>query len=133
MAESPGVRAGKPRSDGSWVRRFNQLLVLAGLEPLRLLHTARTLPEYLRNYREYRRLQRRPAPPDFPVTHRFPMLHDRTATAGRRGAYLHQDLLVARRILERRPAGTSTSARASTASWRTSPCFARSRCWTFAR
>ena len=85
------------------VRRFNQLLVLAGLEPLRLLHTARTLPVYLRNYRAYRRLQRGPAPPDFPVTRRFPMLHDRTAAAGRRGAYFHQDLLVARRILERRP------------------------------
>jgi SAM-dependent methyltransferase len=97
------VRAGKLPSDGSWVRRFNQLLVLAGLEPLRLLHTARTLPMYLRNYRAYRRLQRGPAPPDFPVTHRIPMLHDRMATAGRRGAYFHQDLLVARRILERRP------------------------------
>lgn len=102
-AQSPGVRAPRPRPDGSWGRRFNQFLVLAGLEPLRILHTARTLPVYLRNYRAYRRLQRGRTPPDFPVSHHVPMLHDRTASAGRRGAYFHQDLLVARRILERRP------------------------------
>jgi SAM-dependent methyltransferase len=32
-----------------------------------------------------------------------PMLHDRMASVGGRGVYFHQDLLVARRILERRP------------------------------
>jgi SAM-dependent methyltransferase len=101
--QSPGVRPGRPPSNGSWARRLNQLLILAGVEPLRLLHTARTLPLYLRNYREYRRLQRGPTLPDFPVTRHVPMFHDRTASAGRRGAYFHQDLLVARRILERRP------------------------------
>jgi SAM-dependent methyltransferase len=85
------------------MKQLNQLLILAGVEPLRILHTARTLPVYLRNYRAYRRLQAGPAPPDFPVARRLPMLHDRTASAGRRGAYFHQDLLVARRILERRP------------------------------
>jgi len=99
----PTVSPGRPAPRDSWTRRVNQLLVLAGLEPFRLLHTARTLPVYLRNYRTYRRLQDGPTPPDFPVTRHVPMLHDRTASAGRRGAYFHQDLLVARRILERRP------------------------------
>jgi len=99
----PTAPPGRPAPRDSWTRRFNQLLVLAGLEPFRLLHTARTLPVYLRNYRTYRRLQDGPTPPDFPVTRHVPMLHDRTASAGRRGAYFHQDLLVARRILERRP------------------------------
>ena len=62
-AQSPGMRARRPPSDGSWVKRLYQLLVLAGVEPLRILHTARTLPVYLRNYRAYRRLQGGSAPP----------------------------------------------------------------------
>jgi hypothetical protein len=62
MAQPPGARIGKPRSGKSWAKRFNQLLILVGIEPLRLLHTARTLPVYLRNYRAYRRQQRGPSP-----------------------------------------------------------------------
>ena len=59
MRPAPRSRQAATRSDGSWMRELNQLLVLAGIEPLRLLHTARTLPVYLRNYREYRQLRRR--------------------------------------------------------------------------
>jgi len=89
----------------TFVKRHYRFLILLGIEPLRIINTARALPEYLRNYRAFKRLERGDSAPAFPITRRYPMLNDRTSGAGAaRGGYFHQDLLVARRIFENNPA-----------------------------
>lgn len=88
----------------SLLKRINRFLILVGIEPLRLIATAPALAVYLRDCRAFQRLQRGRPTVDFPITRWSPMLNERTTSAGTgRGAYFHQDLLVARRIFERRP------------------------------
>lgn len=87
------------------LKRYNRFLTLLGIEPLRLIYSLRPLSAYLRNYRVFKRLQQGQPAQQFPITRLEPMLNDRAASAGTgRGAYFHQDLLVARRIFESNPA-----------------------------
>jgi hypothetical protein len=74
-----------------------------GFDPLLAYENVTKLPQYLRNLRALRAQQRQHAEL-FPITQLKPCLHDRYTYAGTTtGHYFHQDLLVARRIHERRP------------------------------
>ena len=74
-----------------------------GVDPVRLWRSCQGLPQYLGNYREFRR-QRLRGNGDFPVLSLRPCLSDRYDSAGTaRGHYFHQDLLVAQRIHRRQP------------------------------
>lgn len=88
-----------------WLKRNYRYIILAGIDPFKVLHTARRLPRYLRNYREFRR--QAALSPDIPFTRGepFPCLFDRGVRSGTvSGAYFHQDLLVAQRVFARNPA-----------------------------
>lgn len=76
---------------------------LLGLDPLRAIRTAGRLPRYFRDLHLLRQ-QAKTADDDFPVSRFYPCLEDRGCAGGSgRGSYFHQDLLVARRIFQRRP------------------------------
>lgn len=93
-----------PKKKESWMRRWYRFLSLAGFDPYHFIGSLRALPVYIRNYREIRRMMRLHPHPEFPITKLYPMLHERNSPNGRvKGAYFHQDLLIARRVFENRP------------------------------
>jgi SAM-dependent methyltransferase len=77
---------------------------VTGFHPATLVRTIRRIPTYLRDLREYRRLNRLPSfQPRW--SDAFPILTDMDSSAGVAGGhYFHQDLWAARRIFARRPA-----------------------------
>lgn len=78
-------------------------LGLLGFDPGRTLRTARRLPRYLRDLRLLRQ-QAEKATGDVPALHFYPCLEDWDREGGSgRGAYFHQDLLVAKRVFQRKP------------------------------
>jgi hypothetical protein len=75
-----------------------------GMQPTSLVRAVIRIPRFLRDRRQFRRLWKAAGKPLAWGTSR-PLLLDRDDQAGTvKGAYFHQDLLVARRIFERRPA-----------------------------
>lgn len=85
------------------LRNVHFFLGLFGLDLLKTIHTTCRLPGFFHNLRTFRK-QNKAAGHDFPVTKLYPCLEDRFYESGSgRGAYFHQDLLVARRIFERKP------------------------------
>ncbi|MFO1492052.1 MAG: DUF268 domain-containing protein [Kiritimatiellia bacterium] len=83
------------------VRRIYHWLLAFGVQPVRAWNALRSLPATVREYAAYRR---RGADAAWPVSFNFPSLADRREESGvARGAYFHQDLLVARKVFERNP------------------------------
>ena len=85
-----------------YVRRLIEVACVAGVNPYQLLCTAKRLPRFLRERREYHRAERG----EFPLASGVlkPILVDYDAQAGVTGHYFHQDLWAARLIAARRPA-----------------------------
>lgn len=80
-----------------------RLCVMFGIDPRRMLHSMRGIPDYLRNLRELQRQRANSARP-FPFARPYPCLGDRYSDSGSiRGHYFHQDLLVASRIHDNAP------------------------------
>lgn len=78
-----------------------RMAALLGFFPKTFFNAVRGMPLYLKDLSELKR--QRASDRDFPLAYR-PILHDRYAEAGTMsGHYFHQDLLVARRIFERKP------------------------------
>jgi len=83
---------------------LDKLWFLVGSSPVILLKTIKETPQFLRDYRKYQRLNRRPSF-RISIRHLFPILTDRGDSAGiASGHYFHQDLWAAKRIFERAPA-----------------------------
>jgi hypothetical protein len=69
----------------------------------RMLRDAHEVPQFLRDYGELKRQQKRSSV-DFPFGELFPCLDNRSSAAGTaKGHYFHQDLLVARRVFANAP------------------------------
>ncbi|WP_460595491.1 DUF268 domain-containing protein [Geomonas sp. Red276] len=78
-------------------------MVLFGFDPMKTLATCRALPVYYRELAEFKR-QAQAAGGTFHFGELWPLLHDRSSESGvASGPYFHQDLLVARRVLENNP------------------------------
>ena len=78
-------------------------LTWLGIDPMKPVFLFRHLPGYVGDFRELHG-QRHSAVRRFPVTRWYPCFGDKAEIAGGgRGYYFHQDLLVARRIHERKP------------------------------
>jgi hypothetical protein len=78
-------------------------LARLGLSPRKFLVALRGLPGYCREAAELEK-QNREAGAGWAIRRSMPCLHDRSESGGvATGHYFHQDLLVARRILERKP------------------------------
>ena len=93
------LRAATPPSGPA--RRVYHWLLAFGVQPVRAWNALRSLPATVREYAAYRR---RGADAAWPVSFNFPSLADRREESGvARGAYFHQDLLVARKVFERNP------------------------------
>lgn len=80
-------------------------LALFGFDPRATLNSLRGVPFYWRDYRCFRRQTRQAeGGAFFPMGMLFPCLTERFAESGdAKGAYFHQDLLVARRIFQNKP------------------------------
>jgi hypothetical protein len=84
-------------------RFFNKQAYFSGFSPRVLAHTLKNLPSFLKDVRQYRQMN---PPEGFRIRYRdlFPILTDRTASAGYTGDhYFYQDLWAARKIHERKP------------------------------
>jgi len=78
-------------------------LVMTGIDPLRTIRFIRGFPYYIRDLIKLNS-QRQSTVKDFPFGIPYPCLNDRFADGGSaKGAYFHQDLLVARRIYLNNP------------------------------
>lgn len=85
------------------LRRALSFLGLFGLDPRVTISSFRGLPAYFRDLRTLQ-AQSRTATRPIPLSRLYPCLGDRYAESGSAsGHYFHQDLLVARRIHDRRP------------------------------
>ena len=81
--------------------RLNSLLILLGLDLSKTAQNAAALPWFISNYRSFKSLSKKPAS-KFKLGRLYPCLADKVVqVAG--GHYFHQDLLVARKIFERKP------------------------------
>jgi hypothetical protein len=93
------------RSTSAWVGRTYRALALWGIDPRKMLATAKGMPAYRRERAEFNR--QRAESPDrlaFSAGLAFPFLTDRYEQAGQAsGHYFHQDLFVAREIFRRNP------------------------------
>lgn len=79
-----------------WLRAF-------GVEPLRMIRSLRGIPAVFREFIDLRRQKEQKAP-EWNLVFSSPSFDDRYQPAGTAsGQYFHQDLLVARRIFERKP------------------------------
>lgn len=84
--------------------RVTSLLKLFGIDPAKGVRAAMALPRFIRDRREFRKLAEAAEGPRFAVGKLYPVLDDLTASAGvATGHYFHQDIFVARRILEQAP------------------------------
>ncbi|MBE9490371.1 MAG: DUF268 domain-containing protein [Bacteroidetes bacterium] len=80
------------------LRRIYSLLVMIGIDPVKMFYFLWGLPVFLRELIVLMR-QKRTAVKEFPLGDFFPCLEDRyTKSGSARGHYFHQDLLVARRV-----------------------------------
>lgn len=85
------------------LRSIHRILTLFGLDVSRALLTIRHLPSYFADLRRIKR-QKGESLRSFPFGKLTPCLGEGTMDCGSaKGAYFHQDLLVARRIHERQP------------------------------
>lgn len=85
-------------------RNTSRLIKLSGIEPKRLFRNLRQLPAYFRSYRTLKR-QSRDSQEVFEFGTLRPVLYERSQPAGSaNGHYFHQDLLVAQKIFQARPA-----------------------------
>lgn len=83
---------------------FRTALLFLGIDWTKVKRSIRGWGPYWSNYRAFKR-QYRASSREFPLGSLSPHLTDRYEPGGTaRGAYFHQDLHVARKILERRPA-----------------------------
>jgi SAM-dependent methyltransferase len=86
------------------VGAFSSLTRLFGLDLRRTAASLGALPKYLGDYRALRR-QLAAAPADFPFRKPYPVLGEHQVQSGvASGHYFHQDLSVARRIYQAKPA-----------------------------
>ena len=78
--------------------RIYELLVMFGIDPLKTIHSLKSLPTYFRDLRILKS-QKASAAKEFPFGKLYPCFQDRSMESGSAtGHYFHQDLLVARRI-----------------------------------
>ncbi|CAN5870385.1 hypothetical protein BH11PLA1_BH11PLA1_15390 [soil metagenome] len=82
---------------------FRTALQFVGVDWSHVKRSLRAWPTFISNYRAFKR-QYRASNRDFPLTNLSPYLLDRSAPGGTaRGAYFHQDLHVARKVLAAQP------------------------------
>jgi len=83
--------------------RIYNILVMTGIDPVKLIRAIRGVPFYLRDLREFKAQQNESAI-TFKLGKAWPCFGDRHADGGvASGHYFHQDLLVARRIHNSNP------------------------------
>ncbi|HNY03011.1 MAG TPA: DUF268 domain-containing protein [Bacteroidales bacterium] len=84
------------------MKQFYHFLVKIGINPVAFFSFFAGLPVYLRDRREFKK--QLGANREFPFGTPYPILSDRRTENGKiRGAYFHQDLLVARKIYKNSP------------------------------
>lgn len=85
------------------LRSIYRLLVMFGVDPLKVIYTTKGLPAYFCDLKVLRN-QRKSAMREFSFGRPYPCLGERFADNGTaKGHYFHQDLLVARRINLKNP------------------------------
>lgn len=93
----------KPFGINRLCRTIYSLLVLFGIDLVKMINSFRGLPAYLRDYRKFRS-QGQYSKKVFKFGKFYPCLSDRYSESGSAsGHYFHQDLLVARRIYLNKP------------------------------
>lgn len=88
------------------LRMVASVLAMSGIDVIRLVHSIKGFPFFVRDYMELKRQKKQKMKSDQVIEFgsAYPCLGDRFAEGGDvRGHYFHQDLLVARRIYEARP------------------------------
>ncbi len=87
-----------------YIKRIYDWMVIYGFNPRVTMFAIQQMPRFRREYKELRK-QEPTARKKFPFGPSYPYLSDKHAQSGSaKGAYFHQDLLVARRIFENAPA-----------------------------
>lgn len=85
------------------IARLFSVMVLFGVDPRKFAGTVGALPRYFRDYRALRRQLKKSAS-GFPFGKWYPVLNEDSEDSGTAsGHYFHQDMLVARRVLEKAP------------------------------
>lgn len=85
------------------LRSLHHLLTIFGIDFLKCIRSARELPAYYRDLKRLREQQKSASRP-FKVDRLVPCLGEKNSDCGSaKGAYFHQDLLVARRIHHNKP------------------------------
>lgn len=84
------------------MKNFYHFLIKIGFNPLIFFHFFFHLPGFFRDYFKFKRLLGKNS--DFKFGHFYPVTLDKKQSSGKmKGAYFHQDLLVAKKIFEENP------------------------------
>ncbi len=84
------------------MKEFYAFLVKIGINPIAFYKFIIGLPSFTRDYRKFKKLLINKA--EFPFAAIYPIMMEKSTNSGKmKGAYFHQDLLVARRIYENKP------------------------------
>lgn len=85
------------------LKQVHELISRFGVNLITLGRSIKAVPGFVKDYYQFKRQTDRLGTP-FRIGRLYPLLHERCAQAGQAcGHYFHQDLLVARRILQNKP------------------------------